>query len=181
MKQIDFSNIQEAGESRKVKAGGYICQITSVEDDPDKEYLKIEYDIAEGDFKGYYKELADSRGFWAGRYIRSYKPKALPFFKRMCSAIAKSNPGFVFDGGSVNSDEKTLVGKLVGLVLAEEEYMANDGDVKTRLYVYSECAVSDIKNGKFKVPDMKKLPYAKRDNQPSVYEKETADIGELPF
>lgn len=78
-------------------------------------------------------------------------------FKRMCSAVAKSNPGFVFDGGRQNADESTLVGKYVGLVLGEEEYIGNDGSKKNRLYVHSECDINDIKAGRFKIPELKKL------------------------
>ena len=38
------------GEYDKLPAGAYICVIKTVEDVPDKEYLKIEYDIADGKY-----------------------------------------------------------------------------------------------------------------------------------
>ena len=156
MKKIDMTNVQEAGEFPKLVAGGYVCRYTNVEDNPDKEYLYMEYDIAEGEFKDYYKQMNENLKFWGGRLFRSYKEKAQPMFKRMCSAVTKSNPGYLFDGNT-NSDEKTLIGKLVGLVLGEEEYVGNDGSLKTRLYVYSEKSVDDIRSGNFKVPALKKL------------------------
>lgn len=155
MKKINLSNVQETNDSR-LPAGGYVCKYTKVEDVSDKEYLAMEYDIARGEFAGYYSSLSDQLGFWGGKYNRSYKEKALPFFKRMCSAVSKSNNGFVFDA-ETNADEKTLVGKLVGLVLCEEEYIGNDGNTKTRLYVEREVPVNDIINGKFKVKPLKKL------------------------
>ena len=117
----------------------------------------MEFDIAKGDYEGYYQSLFDAYGFWGGKCYRSYKERALPMFKRMCSAVNKSNNGFVFDG-ETNADEKTLEGKLVGLVLCEEEYIGNDGNLKTRLYVDRECSVDDIVNGNFKVKPLKKLP-----------------------
>lgn len=157
MKQVNLDNVQEAGSRDRLPAGGYVCRYTKVEDVPDKEYLYMEFDIAQGDYKDYYKQLEESLHFWAGRCNRSYKKTALPFFKRMCSAVAKSNPGFIFDGGKQNSDERTLVGKYVGLILGEEEYNGNDGDVKTRLYMHAECDINDIKAGKFKVPELKRL------------------------
>lgn len=163
MRQVNLENVQEAGEFERLGAGGYVCKITKVTDVPVNEntgkgdYLQIEYDITEGEHKDYYKHMQESLDFWGGRYIRSYKEKALPMFKRMCSAISKSNPGFVFDGGKQNSDEQTLVGKYVGLVLAEEEYIGNDGSKKTRLYVNSEKDIKDIRSGNFKVPEIKKL------------------------
>ena len=156
MKKIDLANVKEQSDRTRLPAGGYVCRYTKVEDVPEKEYLYMEYDIARGDYAGYYKSLSDSMGFWGGKCYRSYKESALPMFKRMCSAVSKSNNGFVFDG-QTNSDESTLVGKLVGIVLCEEEYVGNDGSTKTRLYVDRECSVEDIINGKFKIRPLKKL------------------------
>ena len=92
---------------------------------------------------------------WSGVYCRSYKEKALGMFKRFCSAISKSNGNFIFDGNTVNSDEKTLAGKKVGIVLQEEEYYGNDGEKKTRLIVDREFSVDKLKDQK--VPKLKAL------------------------
>lgn len=81
MQYKDLTNVQAAGEYTKLQPGGYICQITKVEDFSEKEYLKIEYDIADGEFKKYFKELSEKFNFWGGNFIRSYKDSALPFFK----------------------------------------------------------------------------------------------------
>lgn len=157
MKKVNMANVKETSDRTQLPAGGYVCKYTKVEDVPQKEYLYMEFDIARGDFAGYYQSLFDSMGFWGGKCYRSYKEKALPMFKRMCSSVSKSNNGFVFDAGEKNADEKTLVGKLVGLVLCEEEYIGNDGNTKTRLYVDRECSVDDIASGKFKIKPLKKL------------------------
>lgn len=161
MKPItNIASVQEAtGESKRLPAGGYICKYTNVEDNAEKQYLYMEFDIADGEYKGYFEDLEDRAGFWAGRCFRSYKEAALPMFKRMCSAVTKSNKGFIFDGNE-HCDESTLVDKKVGMLLGEEEYIGNDGSVKTRLYVVREMAVDEIKNGKFKVPALKKLENA---------------------
>lgn len=158
MKPItNIASVQEAGDSTRLPAGGYICKYTNVEDNSEKQYLYMEFDIADGEFKGYYKDLEERMDFWGGKCFRSYKEKALPMFKRMCSAVTKSNKGFIFDGNE-HADESTLIGKKVGMVLGEEEYVGNDGSIKTRLYVAKEVAVEDIKAGKFKIPALKKLP-----------------------
>lgn len=162
MKKIDLANIQESTGSERLPAGGYVCKYTKVEDVPEKQYLYIEFDIARGDYAGYYASLSESAGFWGGRCYRSYKETALPMFKRMCSAVSKSNNGYVFDAGEKNADEKTLVGKLVGIVMCEEEYVGNDGSTKTRLYVDRECSVEDIIAGKFKVKPLRKLDSGKQ-------------------
>lgn len=158
MKRVDMTNVQEAGEFDRLPAGAYVCVITGVEDFPAKEYLKITYDIAAGKYEGYYEKLRKDHPDWAwvGAYVKSYKTKALPMFKRFCSAISKSNGNFVFDGGTVNADERTIIGKKIGLVLQEEEYYGNDGEKKTRLIVNRECPVDKVSAQK--IPDVKKLP-----------------------
>lgn len=157
MKHIDMSNIQEAGDFTTLPAGVYICVIRDVEDVSDKEYLKITYDIAEGEFKGYYDDIRGNHPDWAwtGAYVKSYKEKALPMFKRFCTAVSRSNGSFIFDGNTVNADERTLIGKKIGIVLGEEEYWSNSGDKKTRLYVFKEFPISQVDDQK--IPNKKMI------------------------
>ena len=157
MKKIDMTNVQEAGESKRLPAGAYICQIKDVKDVPDKEYLKIIYDISEGEYAGHYGSIRKDHPDWewVGAYVKSYKTAALPMFKRFCSAISKSNGGFIFDGGSINADESTLKNKYIGLILREEEYYSNSGDIRTRLIVHAEFPVDKL--AVQKVPEVKKL------------------------
>ena len=157
MKSIDLTNVQEAGEFRRPAPGAYICGIYKVEDFAKQEYLKVTYDIIEGEFKGYYEEQRKNNPdwTWAGAYVKSYKEKALPMFKRFCTAVSRSNGKYVFDGGKTNSDEKTLKGKKIGLLLGEEEYEGNDGTIKKRLYVVREFSIDKIKDQQ--VPELKKL------------------------
>ena len=167
MKPItNIASVQEAGDSKRLPAGGYVCKYTNVEDNEEKSYLYMEFDIAEGEFKDYYKDLEERMDFWGGRCYRSYTEKALPMFKRMCSAVTKSNKKFIFDGNE-HCDESTLIGKLVGMILGEEEYIGNDGSIKTRLYVVREVSVDDIREGKFKVPEIKRLPASEGTAKPS--------------
>jgi hypothetical protein len=152
MKVINWNEVQEATNNSKLPAGGYVCGITAVEDVPGQEYLKFEFDIAEGEFKNTYRELYDARGFWAGKFIKSYKDNALGYSKKMLTAFEKSNKGFTF-----NNDEKALKRKLIGLVLGYEEYIGNDGSVKERLRVEDFLSAEDIRSGNFTVPALKKL------------------------
>ena len=158
MKPIDLTNVQEAGSGTKPPAGGYICRINFAEDKPDKSYILVMYDIAEGEYAGYYagRQKANPTWTWGGTLYKSYKQTALPMFKRFCSCVTKSNPGYLFDGNT-NADEKTLTGKLIGMVLGEEEYTGNDGTIRTRLYCVTEKSVEEIRAGKFKVPEKKTL------------------------
>lgn len=157
MKAVDLTNVEEARDYPKLPAGAYLCTISNAVDFPEKEYLKVSYDIAEGEFKGHFSQIRAEHPDWewSGAYVKSYKPKALPMFKRFCSSVSKSNGSFVFDGGTVNQDEKTLKGKKIGLVLREEEYWGNDGEKKVRLSVHKEFPIDQIATQK--VPPIKKL------------------------
>lgn len=152
MKNINWNEVEEVKGFEKLPAGGYICGITFVEDKPEKEYLYIEFDIAEGEYKNYYRELYESRGFWGAHFIKSYKEKALGFFKKMLTAFEASNKGFTF-----NNDEKALKRKLIGLVLGYEQYVGNDGSIKERIIVTDFLPIEDIKAGRYAVPELKKL------------------------
>lgn len=179
MRNVDWNSVNEAQEYKRPGPGGYIIKIVSVEDVEEKEYLKIEYDIADGEFKNYYKDLYKSRGFWGGSFIRSYKAKALPFFKAFKTSVEVTNKGFEF-----KNDPQSLVGKFCGAVFGEEEYEANDGSVKKRLYFHQARSGQAIRNGEFEVPELKKL--AKRSNDSGLIgggftDLPTDDDGELPF
>lgn len=158
MKKLNLKDVQEATAFNNPKPGGYICGITNVEDVPydsktgKGDYLKLEYDIVDGEFKGYYSKLKKEKDWKMPNFIKSYKDNCLPFFKGMVTAFEKSNKNFTW-----NNDETKLKGKYVGLVLCEEEYLNAKGEVKTRLVVDSVHSVEAIKKGDFKVPDKKVL------------------------
>jgi hypothetical protein len=157
MKQINMEEVKAVGDFSRPSAGAYICKITEVEDIEDREYLKITYDIDQGEFKGYYTELRENHPDWdwAGVFARSYKPAAFGFFKRFCEAVSKSNGKYIFDAGKINSDETTLVDKKIGIVFQEEEYYGNDGSLRTRLIVNKEFPIDKLNDQK--VPPVKKV------------------------
>lgn len=155
MKQFDMSGVQgiKEGESRRLPAGGYVCRITGARDVPDKEQLVIEFDIAEGEYKGFYAESFQRYGSWHGILYRSYKESALGFFKGFISSVEESNPGYKW-----NWDEKTLAGKLIGIVMGEEEYVRR-GETEIRVSVKPQQVrgADVIRKGGFKVPEIRRL------------------------
>lgn len=169
MRPINLNDVQEVQDFKSVKPCGYVCEITNVEDVPNKEYLRIEFDIAAGQLKGYYRERYNNTGYWLGSFIKSYKDKALPFFKGFITAVERSNAGYSWD-----NDERKLIGKKVGLVIAEEEYINKNGETKVRNYVAFIHDTQKIMNNDFKVPELKKI---KNDSAPSA----TADPAPAPF
>ncbi len=164
MKKINLDNVQEFTRFKN-PVGGFICEIKSVEDFPEKEYLRIGFDIAEAvsddqkEFVGMYEKRKKERDFDYPKTIVSYKESnetALRFFKGFVTAIETSNEGYKFQ-----YEEQTLVGKRIGFVIGEEEYEGKDKNgmpkVKVRIYVASRHSVQAIRNGDFEVPEFKKL------------------------
>lgn len=179
MKAIDLSAVEEVKEFEKVQPGGYVCGITNVIDEPDKEYLLIEYDVAEGSKKNYYRQLFEAKGFWGGKFVKSYKAKALPFFKAFITAVEKSNPGYVWD-----NNENSLKRKLIGLVFGEEEYIKNDGSIGKRLYVAQIHSADKIRNLDYTIPPLKKLAAPSTESfssAPAFDDLEDIDDDDMPF
>jgi hypothetical protein len=155
MKKVnDYESVvaNEGGSFDRLPADGYVCKITRVEDFPDKEYLKIEFDIAVGKHKDWFFDIYQRADFWGGNFIRSYKESAVGFFKGFITAIENSNKGYVWAWA-----EQSLVGKTIGLVLGYEEYETKDKKVKERIYVAQNRSVDAIRNGDFVVPELKKI------------------------
>ncbi len=179
MIHIDNWNvIQEAGDIERPAPGAYIAVIRSVEDKEDKEYLLIRWDFAEGAYKGANQDTFDRAGFWPSELRRSYKQKALGFFKAFKTSVEMSNRGYVFDDRNVQG----LVGKYMGVVLGEEEYRKNNGSIGTRLYVDQVRSIKAIQDGAFQVPEKKTLQPAPASHPAYTGFKETNDDdGDMPF
>ena len=149
MRKINLDGIKEFTPFETVEAGGYICGIYAVEDVPEKEYLKISYDIVEGDKKGFYSKLKKEKGWELPAFIKSYKEGVpLQFFKGMTTAFEKSNKGFKWA-----DKEQDLVGKKVGLVLFEKERINNNGKKVVDMRVDKVHSIDAIKSGDFEVPE----------------------------
>lgn len=180
MKKQNWDEIKEADQFDNPEPGGYIARITRVEDVEEKEYLRIEWDFAEGRYKDNNAETYDRAGFWPITLIRSYKPKALGFFKAFKTALEVSNRGFCFDEDHLQN----MVGKVFGVVLGEEEYRKNNGEIGKRLYVSATRSIKAIESGDFKIPELKRVADDHIPNQAagvSEFTELTDDDGELPF
>ena len=156
----NFENVQATtGEFNKPTAGGYCIEIIGVKDVPvdpmtgKGDYLKIDYDICHGEFAGYYtKQHERFGGDWFANFIRSYKESAAGMFKHFINCVEESNTGYKWAW-----DEKSLVHKYVGVVLGEEEYRKNNGDLGVKLVVKEIKTTEQILKSDFKVPAIKKL------------------------
>lgn len=161
MKKIDKKAWEEAKESigfKRLAPGGYVCAIKNVEDVPEKEYLKVQFDVVKGDDAGYFTRQfkADNREEkkWpnAGTFYRSYKDSALGMFKGFITSVSESNKNFKWDW-----DEQVLKNKYIGVIISEEEYLNGKGEKRVRNHVVNVRSVPTIESGDFDIPELKKL------------------------
>ena len=172
----EYDQINEAGEFKRLPAGIYGVKITNVVDRPDLEYLEVYCDIVKGEYANYFKNMVDAGFKDRSLHIRSYKQKALPFFKAFITAVEKTNPGYKWDW-----DETELIGKKVIAVVGEEEYRDADGNVKVGTKIVEFRSKEAYDNGKIKVPELKKLPAEEAPAAPAAQDTLTILDEDLPF
>ena len=164
----------------KLPAGGYVCRILKVEDVPgDKPYLRIVYDINEGDYKGYYSDDWGKNNEWAHENRHYYTPASFGMFKGFLKAIDESNGTGYEAAAETGFDENRMAGLLIGYIIGEEEYEGNDGSIKTRLRVRSVRTVQDIRDGKYREPELKKLAVKEKPLEEPAFGPVKTD--DLPF
>lgn len=173
---INLNGVNAAGGNAVIDAGGYIIEITKVKNDTTNFKLEIEFDIAEGPYKGHYKEEAE-RSWWKGKFYKQYgKTKngkdARPFFKQFIETIEASNggaPGLVVEITDENGepqediDESKLIGMRLGIIFGLEEKVSKSGNIYKREDFFNAKFVTTdvIESGEYTVPELKMLPEAK--------------------
>jgi hypothetical protein len=159
-------NKDEVVEFDSIPAGPQICKILKVQDVEQKEYLKIEFDIKDGNYKDFFKQQFDrdtrNEKEWpnSGILYKSYKKTAERFFAAFITAVEKSNDGFHW-----NWDEQSLVGKTFVANFREEEYVG-DGEIKSSMKCHETRSTQALRDDKIKIFELK-----------SLTEKQLADAG----
>ena len=133
MKVMNWVGVEESTPFEKLPAGGYVIRIVDIEDVTDREYLNVVYDVAEGQYAGFYGDEFGQKNPWAHRFVRSYKENCEGMFKQFLN----------------------LIGLTLGAVFQFEEYTNEQGDDKERLNLVGVYSVDDIRAGNFKVPERK--------------------------
>ena len=147
-------------------AGGYIAKIIEVDDRTWSGHIEpahmIHMDIAEGEHMGIYKKnnaTADKDRwltYWFAEPSQSSPEWLLSKVSGIQTSLAESND-------NVNlSEPRTWKGKLVGVVVGDEEAESNSGTVYTRPYVNYICSTGRIRKGEnqpggYKIPKLKTL------------------------
>lgn len=180
------------GESEQLAPGGHIVRIMAMRQEMsrnNKPMLVVAFDIEEGSASdGFYKRRHDAAkkqnaaAKWQGviRYMLHAKDGVSTngFFKGFIGALEESNPGFKW-----NWDERSVAGKLVGMVFGEEEYRSQtDGSIRTSVKAQQARSVQAIRDG-VKAPEKKRL----KDDNPGTAPFDPnagftrADDEDLPF
>ena len=192
-KAYDEATISNGGgEYKRMPAGGYVCQIQAVRTHgesygnvidyvKEKQYVKLIWDIVEGEFAGKYSDeyWSDEQRDFGHTFYLSWKN--LGAFKGTVQCLDESNPGFDAFAAADAEQWDLFVGKKIGLVIGEEEYLANDGSIKTKYTLPRAKSVQDIRDGKFRVPALKKLESAPSTSPAPAASKPVDTFDDVPF
>lgn len=156
------------GDFKNIVPGGYVCKIVNVRQETCGKWqtLKVAIDIAEGEFKDYYRQRynqfkeQDPNAKWGGTFTvflplndnSEQDKRTKQAFKRFTTSVEKSNDGYKWAW-----DESTLKGKLFGGVFGREQYLSN-GTPKFATKCRFANSVDTIRKGNFKIPNDKLLP-----------------------
>lgn len=188
-KPKDYDNVK-VGEPRILPAGGYICKILNAEETESrngKPMLKVSFDIDEGEYKGYFRDLfkgwkenSDDPAtvkwpFTGTKWVMFYNSegKTNRDFKSFCTALEDSGTKvWINDTFDVNG----LRGATLGLIFRREEHEYNNAR-SWRTVPVGFRSVKTIEEGNYNVPEDKPLP------EPVLTETDsfTALDEDLPF
>lgn len=151
LKNVSASNYNKPGP------GGYVIQITKAHNNSKLNRVEFEFDFAEGQFAGYYKEVKDKFNFWGGRFYKFYTERALPFFKKFVDTLVECNPDIegIIVGDWDDIDEEKMVGARIGMIVGEKVYIGKDGKIKTDLDTYNAqfVTIETIYNEDYAIPE----------------------------
>lgn len=173
------------GEFETLPAGAYIAEIKSARADTTrtgKECIILAFDIAEGEYKGFYQRQfdGDTRADkkWRGTYMQVTEGASIPFYKGMVTSIEASNKGYKWD-----FDVSTLKGKQMGVLMGREQYVGADGTLKWAVKCMAIRTTKAVKDGTAKAPE-DKLVQGQGNKTMSIADVgdfEEIDDGDLPF
>lgn len=163
-----YDEVKTNTYTQKIQVDGYVCQIKKavIQQVKGYEIMNILYDIAEGDYKDYYqddfeyqKKQPEREAKWKGVF-RLFLPQDRDHgtekyenssrgLKGFITSVERSNKGYEWQW-----DERTLSGKLVGLVYGLEEWEWGDRSGYTPKPRFA-TEVEKIRKGDFQTPKPK--------------------------
>lgn len=185
----DYATTKAVSAGNALPKDGYVCKVLNaqIKDGKNGQYLQIAYDIAEGQYKDFFKGLYDAKKDenkkWS-TYFFVNLPKddgsekdawTKRLFKTFTNALEDSNKGYHFDW-----DETKFKDKLIGGLFRYEEYQRNDGKVGRATKMRTACSVEKIHSGNFTLPEDQLLTPAANTSADFMSIPDGID-GEIPF
>lgn len=156
-----YETTQIVGAKKKLPAGGYVCRIIDAKEETYGwgSVLVISFDIAEGEYKNFYREQYEKQNGtkkWKGTYrLNCPKDNGDPkdertkkTFKTFIYHIEQSNQGYKWDW-----NEGNLKGKLFGGIFGEKEYEV-DGNSGFYTTIRYTTDINSLENAQIPKPIM---------------------------
>ena len=197
MKRYSGAAAQKIVSKEPLPIGGYEVKIINVKEETFAwgSRLKIAFDIASGEYEGFYQKDFDSRQGedkkWKGIY-RIYTPKddgsekdawTKRTFNNFIYCLEDSNPGYHMDWDPLEKgDFSQFKGKLLGLLFRNEEWeMNNNGEYRTGWSTkpFAVLSTGDIKDRNYKMP--KDKPLINKSSPSGFTPIDDEDDGDVPF
>lgn len=157
----DYDSTKSYSDFPTLPKGAYICKVmgASIGKSSSGEYIKVSFDIAEGEYAGFYatdyraQQGEDKK--WRGNYFLNIPADdgtekdgwTKRRFKTFTEALEECNPGYHFDW-----DETKFKGKLFGGLFNQREYKNQRGEYSWITNLAQVTTVEKIKSGSFKIP-----------------------------
>lgn len=157
IKNYEGQKAEKTVSVNHLPAGGYVAKIVSakVEDYQWGSVVVVAFDIAEGDFKGFFKKQFDDNPNedkkWRGVYRLTVPDENSKYFdgnrrtfNNFIYAMEDSNPKYHYD-----CDEKKFKDKMIGVLFRNREWEM-DGNTGWTTECGAVTDVASIREGKFK-------------------------------
>lgn len=179
---IDLAGYDEVGQSA-LPAGGYIGKIIAVRFGTFQDGTSgifFDMDIVEGEFSSHFRR--ETMKFQRVRHDTVWSSNGtikLPLkedgkihwrLQKFIECVRKSNDGLTIVPNT-QLDERSLVGKICGIVVAlkEDKKLKRDGNHFTNAFIYYALPVDDIRSGNFTVPEIKRLGLKPVSTEAEIY------------
>ena len=148
MPKVDFSKVEESGGGgfQQLPEGGYVMRITRIEPHEDREYVFVEWDVAEGEWR----DWAKGSNFPPHDVVSWKNDAALSMTKHKLHVLADDNPGFDAEGAFGRDDWRAFEGKVFGAVVRKRLYTKRDGTDGEGIEVGTWKRASEIRTGDWK-------------------------------
>lgn len=153
-KPAEYDEVQAGGDFTPIELGGHKLVIKAIGEataSTGTKYLKVSFDTASDDtqpnyYAEQYKNDTREQKKWGG--VATVFPtdkggKTSKTFKQFCTSIERSNNSQIQWGAGF---EASIVGKVIGGIFGEEEYINAQGEVKTARKLFWWRSTEGIKD-----------------------------------